>query len=967
MGQAVQCPGCKKKFPLTPALAGKRVKCTECGTVFSIPAVRSAAQRPAQAAPAAPRPAAPRTGLDDLFAEEFGSTAVRSAAQRPAQAAPAAPRPAAPRTGLDDLFAEEFGSTAAGGATPPGLPAAAQAPSPGPGPLGAGPLAAGAPLGEGAYLPRKQKKFQLDENDAALLKFGIGMGVFGCLAMILPLFGLQFKVLNFPGGHEAIPFIALGIAGLGAAVVFYAMRQQAALGAAGFAGVIAAAFVVFFISSAIQSDGGDAPDAMPVARGEPAARRASSQPVLPGSRSGSRAPLPSSAPGPRAGGSSSGGLSPAGQEADGLFKRLFAEIKEGTDLLRSIRGERTARAKVSHMQSLVQRINATERKILGMRSRLTREDAELLKQRYKGQYTSTINAYVGELGRVARLGGQSSVPSPPSFEQRFGLAAAARGSGAAPGPASPRGPDQCAAKLREKHGAGNVVSIEIQGIPEGLAAVVHKRLGEASGCNESYFGTSENQQWFAGAPVAGDLNALAARIDFAASTEVDAERRKITVVADLDKLPTPPGREVTDPSDPEFYKANLADLGCVDPHRRRKAVERLTEAEPKELRKEIAEALKKNVREGEHFERIKGIEALAHWAGAAAVPDLIELVDDKDTFVAAEAIKALGEFPEPRVAEALVDRLGHHHQAEHALRNLGPAAEDALLAVLDPNDRKRTPLACEILGEVGTRKSLEKLKEMARSENFFVRVSADKAVHQVARRPAASSVATPAKPSAEPGGKPEARPSAKPAAGDPISIALLDLELSEGRARGAADRLAKMSVDEGRRAEVSAALVKVLGSAQDHWTTVACVKALGAWHTPEAVPAMIRCLDHESHGVRWPAFEALAKVQDERAAEAVAARLAEGGDRGHAAKALAEMGPVAEGAVLPYVSHADPSVRTEAIKTLGRIGTKRRSLPPLSRLIRDKNFFVKNAAQEAVRAINARRDPPRRAEDDHGG
>ncbi|MBU4459865.1 MAG: hypothetical protein KJ579_04800, partial [Verrucomicrobia bacterium] len=53
------CSGCKRPMNLPPALAGKKIRCKDCGTVFQVPAVSSGAPVGAPAAPAVPPPAAP--------------------------------------------------------------------------------------------------------------------------------------------------------------------------------------------------------------------------------------------------------------------------------------------------------------------------------------------------------------------------------------------------------------------------------------------------------------------------------------------------------------------------------------------------------------------------------------------------------------------------------------------------------------------------------------------------------------------------------------------------------------------------------------------------------------------------------------------------------------------------------------------------------------------------------------------
>ena len=55
----VQCPNCKKMYRVSPALAGKRVKCRGCDGVIEIPTVKPAAPPPPAAPTKPPTPASP--------------------------------------------------------------------------------------------------------------------------------------------------------------------------------------------------------------------------------------------------------------------------------------------------------------------------------------------------------------------------------------------------------------------------------------------------------------------------------------------------------------------------------------------------------------------------------------------------------------------------------------------------------------------------------------------------------------------------------------------------------------------------------------------------------------------------------------------------------------------------------------------------------------------------------------------
>lgn len=153
--------------------------------------------------------------------------------------------------------------------------------------------------------------------------------------------------------------------------------------------------------------------------------------------------------------------------------------------------------------------------------------------------------------------------------------------------------------------------------------------------------------------------------------------------------------------------------------------------------------------------------------------------------------------------------------------------------------------------------------------------------------------------------------------------------------------------------QVAEALASLLSDGND-FTRISGLEALASWHTPEVIPAMIKCTEDPSFAVRWSAIKALGKVKDERAAEAVVKRLAV--DRGPATMALKTMGPEAENALIKALeqpNQANPDLLAEICRLLGNIGTTK-SLPKLRQLAKSGNFFINAAARQAIRAINTR-------------
>ena len=131
------------------------------------------------------------------------------------------------------------------------------------------------------------------------------------------------------------------------------------------------------------------------------------------------------------------------------------------------------------------------------------------------------------------------------------------------------------------------------------------------------------------------------------------------------------------------------------------------------------------------------------------------------------------------------------------------------------------------------------------------------------------------------------------------------------------------------------------------------LKGLKEWGTADNVPALISMLDEEDHFVKAGAMDALAAIKDERGAEAIAQQLGVFGIQMQARTALVSMGPMAEKYVLPLLKHKDGNARREACEVLAGIGTAK-SIEPLKEAAKDKNQFVQQKAEDALRAVEGR-------------
>jgi hypothetical protein len=188
----------------------------------------------------------------------------------------------------------------------------------------------------------------------------------------------------------------------------------------------------------------------------------------------------------------------------------------------------------------------------------------------------------------------------------------------------------------------------------------------------------------------------------------------------------------------------------------------------------------------------------------------------------------------------------------------------------------------------------------------------------------------------------------------PVEIAELRklLEAAEPRQRrAAAERLAR-AVPEGKDQAVAQALEERLGDA-DAATRQAAARALGVWGNSQSVPALIKLLSREDTFTQRAALEGLGMLRNEATAERVARCLTNFHLRRQAGQVLQAIGAGAEKATLPYLTHEDGGVRTEACRVLGVIGTHK-SLPALRKAAQDADGFVAQAAKDALKALAGR-------------
>jgi HEAT repeat protein len=294
--------------------------------------------------------------------------------------------------------------------------------------------------------------------------------------------------------------------------------------------------------------------------------------------------------------------------------------------------------------------------------------------------------------------------------------------------------------------------------------------------------------------------------------------------------------------------------------------------------------------------------ALARWAGKDDAPLLLKMLDEPSGSLRHAVVEALGRLKEPKAAAPIARMLPDFFQRDltsRALAAIGPPAEKEVVKYYFDNDLSTREEARKLLAGYGT-------------QNGVI-----------------------------------------------LTQAVVELRGSDQlRRQAVVEWLAQVPPEEDHRAAVAAALDSVL-TAGDPWLREAAIRALRGWVTRDNVPTLVNIVgeagfDPHANSMRESAMSLLGRLKDERGAEAVAARLPDVFAAVTAEKALSNMGPVAEKAVTPYLTHNDAQVRERAWHITGAIGTKE-SLPALKTLAaKESDYRAGPAAQNAVAAIQRR-------------
>jgi hypothetical protein len=144
--------------------------------------------------------------------------------------------------------------------------------------------------------------------------------------------------------------------------------------------------------------------------------------------------------------------------------------------------------------------------------------------------------------------------------------------------------------------------------------------------------------------------------------------------------------------------------------------------------------------------RTAALTVVANYGTKEQVPLLIKALNDSDASLRTAVAKGLGRLKDPRAIEPLVGvvasgqgdqpyyRSPRESAAAIALVNLGPNAEPAVLALLKEKNIETRIQACNILKQIGTKKSLSPLKNQTLSPSKELSEAAADACRSIQRR-----------------------------------------------------------------------------------------------------------------------------------------------------------------------------------------------------------------------------------------
>ncbi|QJW99855.1 HEAT repeat domain-containing protein [Frigoriglobus tundricola] len=187
------------------------------------------------------------------------------------------------------------------------------------------------------------------------------------------------------------------------------------------------------------------------------------------------------------------------------------------------------------------------------------------------------------------------------------------------------------------------------------------------------------------------------------------------------------------PTDP-VAKA-VRTLGRPAPAGKMSALMTLSQTRPDDRRAEVLKAVEPLLDDADAMRRGEAGNVYCAWATVDNIATVIKLLKNDNARV--RAVEALARFKDERAIVPLTECMGHFSgqgEAKAALIAFGPAAEDAVIKLLDNSERNVRLLACEMLIKIGSAKCLPALERTAKDRDRSVNAPAKNAILQINQR-----------------------------------------------------------------------------------------------------------------------------------------------------------------------------------------------------------------------------------------
>jgi hypothetical protein len=197
-------------------------------------------------------------------------------------------------------------------------------------------------------------------------------------------------------------------------------------------------------------------------------------------------------------------------------------------------------------------------------------------------------------------------------------------------------------------------------------------------------------------------------------------------------------QELTKPLTDKEIQTALDDLASDDAERIAASTKLLAEKKPQQPNTKVAKALESLMLHSENVgHRAAAAGALKNWGTEASVPSLLKALSDDWVGTRANAAEALCKYAPKNAVKPVAQLLASPHtrgSAAKCLKAIGPDAEDAVLAYIGNGDAWTRSEVCQLLGAIGTRKSLPALKKAILDDNWMVNNHAREAVKAIEAR-----------------------------------------------------------------------------------------------------------------------------------------------------------------------------------------------------------------------------------------